>query len=29
MMSLGREVFMGDEEKMSALTMKSECVEGV
>ena len=28
-LSLGREVFMGDEEKMSALMMKSECVEGV
>ena len=27
-LSLGREVFRGDEKK-SVLTMKSECVEGV
>ena len=28
-LSLGREVFRGNEEKKSVLTMKSECVEGV
>ena len=28
-LSLGREVFRGDEEKMSVLTMKSKIVVGV